>query len=177
MSAGDLRVETVLLRHACDRGQLLRRDLATRDTRDDRIRPAPLDIREKPIVGVLDRRLARRQLREDARHERRDGGLANLAAIPRTVSLEKLVERFHVPVTSLATLATLRFKANSTASSTDVAFATVAPRQTKAVSGFNDVTGILNKVTLAIVSGNDVTFDFSIQGYDTSGPSWVEIIL
>lgn len=75
-------------------------------------------------------------------------------------------------LTSVATLATFRFKAKSTTSSTIVTFATVAPRRTKAVSGFNDVTGNLTDTTLFIGSFNDVTINFSIQGHGGSGPSW-----
>ena len=75
-------------------------------------------------------------------------------------------------LTSVATLATFRFKANSPTSSTSVAFATGVPRHTKAVSGFNDVTGSLTGTTLFIGGFNDVTLNFSIQGHGNSGPSW-----
>jgi len=77
-----------------------------------------------------------------------------------------------INLTSLATLATFRMKAISPPASTNIAFATATPRQTKAVSGFNDVTGSFTDTTLSIGSFNDVTFNFSIQGHGGSGPSW-----
>ena len=55
LPAGDLGVEFVLLRRFADSQQLVGRDLAAGDSRNDRVRPAALHVGQKAVVGVLQR--------------------------------------------------------------------------------------------------------------------------
>lgn len=55
--------------------------------------------------------------------------------------------------TSLVGLATFRFKAiDSTPTNTSITFNIATPRQTKAVSGFNDATGLLTGMTITVLN-------------------------
>ena len=84
----DLGVEAVLPGDLAQHDELLRRDLAARHARDHRIRTAALDVREEAVVGVLQRRVRRVEdvLVPEARQDRGDGRLADLAAVPAAVA-------------------------------------------------------------------------------------------
>ena len=84
LAAGDLGVEAVLPGDLAQDDQLLRRDLAAGDARDDRVQPAALDVGQEAVVGVLERRVGRVEdvLVPEARQDRGDGRLADLAALP-----------------------------------------------------------------------------------------------
>lgn len=74
--------------------------------------------------------------------------------------------------TTLTTLATITVKAIAPSPGTNITFSVSVPRQTKAVSGFNDVTGALNDTHFSIANINNVTLTFSIQGHATNGGDW-----
>ena len=92
LAAGDLGVEAVLLGDLSEGDELVRRDLAARYARHDRVRAVLLDVREEAIVGVLQRavRLLEDRLGVEAGEDARDRGLADLAAVPRAVLREHL---------------------------------------------------------------------------------------
>lgn len=95
LSAGDFRVQPVLLGHAGDDGQFLGRDLAARNSRHDGIGPAALQIGKEPVVGVLQRMMFGLedifgpQAGQDRGHRR----LANFAAEPTSAMRERRRER------------------------------------------------------------------------------------
>ena len=60
LSAGDLRVQTVLLRHLAQDDELVRRDFAARHARHHGVSAAALDVGQEAIVGVLNASSARR---------------------------------------------------------------------------------------------------------------------
>ena len=61
LAAGDLRVEAEVLGDLADGDELLGRDLAAGDAGHDRVGAVPLDVGEEVVVGVLERRPARRR--------------------------------------------------------------------------------------------------------------------
>src|SRR5262249_2527692 len=94
LPAGDLRVEAVLLGDAPEHDELLGRDLAPRNARDYRVEARPLDVREEAIVRVLKRRAVVREdeVVMDAREDRRDRWLADLAAEASSVVAKERIE-------------------------------------------------------------------------------------
>ena len=61
LAAGDLRVEVEVPGDLADDDELLRGDLAAGDAGDDRVGAVPLEVGEEVVVGVLERRPARRR--------------------------------------------------------------------------------------------------------------------
>src|SRR5690348_16211391 len=90
LPTGDLRVQAELARDAADGDQLLRGDLASRDSRNDGIRSVLLHVGEVVIVRVLQRRaLALQNETVPAGSENRSHrGLADIAPEPTTVFRE-----------------------------------------------------------------------------------------
>src|SRR5882762_6618168 len=82
LGAGNLRIQAVFPRHLAEHDQLLGRDFATGNPRDDRIRAVLLQIGEEVVVRVLQRRVPGLQdhLVPARGEDRREGGLADVAA-------------------------------------------------------------------------------------------------
>ena len=82
LAAGDLRVEPVVLGDPADEHELLGEDLTARHPRDDGVRPVLLQVRQVPVVRVLQGRTVATEhvLVVQGGDDRRDDRLADVAA-------------------------------------------------------------------------------------------------
>ena len=97
LRAGDLAVQAELLRHLAQDDQLLRRDLAARDPRHDRVAAVLLQVGEEMVVGVLQRGVPGLQdhLVPARGEDRSDRRLAEVAAPALAVLGDDGVKGFH----------------------------------------------------------------------------------
>ncbi len=91
LPARDLHIEVVFLGHRSECNEFVGRDLSTRNPGDDRIQPGALNIGQESVVRVLERfvLLLEHEVVVHAGEDRRDGWLANLAAVAAPVFSEK----------------------------------------------------------------------------------------
>src|SRR5215813_15045585 len=87
LSPRNLGVEAKLLGRFAQRDKLLRGNFTTRDARNDRVQTATLHVRQKAVIGILQRLVFGPHDRfvPQRRQHGRDGWLANLAAMPSAV--------------------------------------------------------------------------------------------
>ena len=91
LTSGNLRIQPVLLRDLAQHDQFVGGDLASRNTGDDRIKSAPLDVGQKPVVCVLQggEMPVDRCVVPEAGQDRGDGRLADFAAKPAAMPGEQ----------------------------------------------------------------------------------------
>ena len=94
LAARDLRVQAVLLGHRAEGDQLGGSDLATGHARHDAVEAAALHVRQKPVVGVLERVVGGigDALVPKRCEDRGHGWLADLAAVSLPVIPDELFE-------------------------------------------------------------------------------------
>src|SRR3954469_25210525 len=99
LRARDLAVQAMALRDFAQHDQFLRRDLAARHARHDRVRAVLLQIGEEVVVRVLQRSVLRFQdhLVPAGSEDRSDRRLANVAALAGSMDGNELIERADVP--------------------------------------------------------------------------------
>ena len=95
LTAGDLGVQAEVPGNLAQDDQPLGGDLAAGDARNDGVAAVLLDVGQEVVVAVLQRRLLAVEdvPLVEARQDRGDDGLADVAAAPRTVLLDQLGER------------------------------------------------------------------------------------
>ena len=93
LAAGNLGVQPELLGHLSQHDQFLGRDLAPGNARNHRVQAPALNVGQEPIVRVLKRGVVHHVLVPEAGQDRRDGRLADLAAVPLAVAADQLGER------------------------------------------------------------------------------------
>ena len=94
LGARNFGIQIIFLGDRPQGDQLFGRDFAPRNTGNHRVQAPPLHVRQKAVVGVLQRGVVENVVVPEARHDRRHGRLADFTSLPAAMLLDQFGERF-----------------------------------------------------------------------------------